>query len=138
MLERLVFSQDATTYLTSGCSIDSLEEIAYLDGEDDVDTTIKGITILGGTVTTGSGETAVTLCNNGIHVSIRSVANLKLCVYCLKHMEIVQWKPVVKNIDLVLVRSYRNHQRHGVNFKKTPEDPVINNKDWPRTLETIR
>jgi hypothetical protein len=42
----------AVTYLTSGCGIDSLEEIAYLDGEVDVDTTIKGVTSPGGAVTT--------------------------------------------------------------------------------------
>jgi hypothetical protein len=37
-----------------------------------------------------------------------------------------------------LVRSYRDQQRHEVGFKKTAEEPVINDKDWPRTLETIR
>jgi hypothetical protein len=60
MLKRLVFNQDTATYLTSGCGIDSLEEIAYLDGEDDVDTTIKGVTSPGGRVTTGSGAKEVT------------------------------------------------------------------------------
>jgi hypothetical protein len=33
--------------------MDSLDEIAYLDGIDDVDTMIKGVTNPGGTVTTG-------------------------------------------------------------------------------------
>jgi hypothetical protein len=74
-------------YLTSGCGIDSLEEIAYLDGKDDIDTTIKGITSPGGTLTTGSGATAATSRNNGIPVSIRAAANPKLCVYYLKHTE---------------------------------------------------
>jgi ribose 5-phosphate isomerase len=68
MLQRLVFSEDAATYLTGTFSIDSLEEIAYLDGEDDVDTMINGIKSLGGTVITGSGEIAVTSRNNGIPV----------------------------------------------------------------------
>jgi polyisoprenoid-binding protein YceI len=52
MLERLGFSQDVATYLTITCDIESFDEIAYLDGEDDVDTTIKGVTSPGGTVTT--------------------------------------------------------------------------------------
>jgi hypothetical protein len=52
-------------------------------------------------------------------------------------MERFQRKPVVNTINLVLVRSYRNQQRHEVSFKKTANDPVINDKDWPRTLETI-
>jgi hypothetical protein len=53
MLERLGFSESVTTYLIGTCGIDSLGEIAYLDGSEDVDTMIKGVTNPGGTVTTG-------------------------------------------------------------------------------------
>jgi hypothetical protein len=42
------------------CVIDSFEEIAYLNGVDDVDTMIKGATSLLGTLKKRSGETAVT------------------------------------------------------------------------------
>jgi hypothetical protein len=90
MLQRLGFSKDVATYLTGTCCIDSVDDIAYLDGEDDVDTKIKGVTILGGTVKTGSVATSVTLRNNYIPFSIRAVANMKLFVYYLKHMERVQ------------------------------------------------
>jgi hypothetical protein len=55
MLQRLSFSEDTANCFTGTCGIDSLEEIAYLDGVDDVDTTIKGVKSPGGTVTTGSG-----------------------------------------------------------------------------------
>jgi hypothetical protein len=78
------------------------------------------------------------LLNNGIFVSIRAVANLKLCVYYLKHMERIQRKPVANSINVTLVHSYRYRQRHEVTFKKTEEEPVINDKDWPRTLEKIK
>jgi predicted enzyme related to lactoylglutathione lyase len=47
--------------LKGTCGIDSLDEIAYLDGIDDVDTTIKRVTNPGGTVTTGSGATDVNM-----------------------------------------------------------------------------
>jgi hypothetical protein len=63
---------------------------------------------------------------------------MKLCVYYLKHMERVQRHPVANEINLVLVCSYHDQQRHEVSFNKTAEDPVINDKDWPRTMETIR
>jgi hypothetical protein len=129
MLKRLGFSESAATYLTGTCGIDSLDEIAYLDGIEDVDTTIKGVNNLGGTVMTGSGTTRVNSCNNGIPVSIRAVDNLKLCVYYLKHMERVHLQPITNAINLVLVRSYRNQQRHEVGFKKTAEEPEINDKD---------
>jgi nitrogen regulatory protein PII len=52
-------------------------------------------------------------------------------------MEIVQGKPIVNTIILTLVRSYRDQQRHETIFKKTMEELVINDKDWPGTLETI-
>jgi hypothetical protein len=81
ILEQLGFSEAAATYLAGTCGIDSLDEIAYLDGIEDIDTTIKGVTNPGGTVTTGEGTSRVTSHKNGIPVSIREVANLKLCVY---------------------------------------------------------
>jgi hypothetical protein len=89
-----------------------LDEIAYLDGVNDVDNTIKGITNPGGTLTTVSGATAVTSRNNGIPLSMRDVANLKLCVYYLKHMERFQRKPIVNTINLTLAHSYWDQQRH--------------------------
>jgi hypothetical protein len=138
MLQRFGLSDTAATYLTGTCGIDSLDEIAYLDGIDDVDTTIKGVTNPGGTVTIGEGTSRATSHNNGIPVSIRALAKLKLFVYYLKHMERVQRKPVPNAINLVLVCSYRDQQRHEVGFKKTCEEPEIDDKDWPRTLQKIR
>jgi hypothetical protein len=138
MLEQLGFSAAAATYLIGTCGIKSPDEIAYLDGIDDMDTTIQGVTNPGGMVMTGTVITVVTSRNNGIPVSIRAVAYLNLCVYYLKHMERVQRQPFSNAINLVLVRSYRDQQRHDVGFKKTIEYPVINDKDWPRTMETIR
>jgi hypothetical protein len=109
-----------------------------LDGIGDVNTTIKGVTNLGGTVTTGSGTTAVTSRKNGIPVSIRAVANLKLCVYYFKYMERVRRQPIANAINLVLVHSYLDQQYHEAGFKKTAEEPEINGKDWPRTLYNIK
>jgi hypothetical protein len=138
ILERLGFSEAAATYLIGTCGVDSLGEIAYLDANEDVDAMIKGVTNPGGMVTTGEGTSIVTSSNNGIPVSIRAVANLKLCVYYLKHIERVQRQPVPNAINLVLVRSYRDLKRHEVSFKKTAEEPEINDKDWPRNLEKIK
>jgi hypothetical protein len=138
MLQRFGFGKAAATYFPGTCGIDLLDEIAYLDGIEDVDMTIKGVTNPGGTVTMGEGTSRVTSRSNGITVKIRAVTNLKLCVYYLNHMERVQRKPVPNAINLLLVRSYRDQQRHEVGCKKTTEEPEINDKDWPRTLEKIR
>jgi hypothetical protein len=105
MLTLLGFSEDVATYLMGTCSIDSLDAIAYLDGANDVDTTIRGITNPGEMVTTGSGATSVSSRNNGIHFSIKAVANLRLFVHYLKHMNRVQRKPIVNTINLTLVCS---------------------------------
>jgi hypothetical protein len=123
-MERLGVSEAAATYLTCTCGIDSLGEIAYLDGSEDVDTIIKGVTNPGGTVTTGEGTTRFTSLNNGLPVSIRAVASLKLCVYYLKHVEMVHRQPVLNAITLVLVRSYRDQQHNEVGFKNTNCSPT--------------
>jgi hypothetical protein len=54
ILERLGFSDAAAAYLTRDCGIESLKDIAYLDGDDDVENTIKGVASTGGTVTFGT------------------------------------------------------------------------------------
>jgi hypothetical protein len=54
MLERLGFSDAAAAYLIGASGIDSLDEIRYLDGIDDIGSTIKGVTNPGGNVTTGT------------------------------------------------------------------------------------
>jgi hypothetical protein len=138
MLQRLGFSDGAVAFLTGASGIDSLDEIRFLDGIDDIDSTIKGVTNPGGAVTTGEGTSRVTLRNNGIPVSIRAVANLKLLVYYLKHMERVQRETLPSATNLVLVCSYRDQHGHEVGFKRTAEEPEINEKDWPMTLEKIR
>jgi hypothetical protein len=138
MLERLGFSNSTAAYLTRYCCIDSLKDIAYLDGDDDAENTIKGVTSPRGTVTVGTVTMAVTSRNNGTPVSIRDVANLELCVYYLKHMERVQRKPMVTAIDLELVLSYREQKRYEASFKKTTVEHLINKKNWPHTLENIK
>jgi hypothetical protein len=98
ILERLCFSEAAATYLTDICGIDSLDEIAYLDGIEDVDTNNKGVTSPGGTVKTRSGATRVTSRKNGIPVSIRAVANLNF-LYIISNI----WKGF--NVSLLTIQS---------------------------------
>jgi hypothetical protein len=53
-------------------------------------------------------------------------------------MERVQRQPIPNAINLVLVRSYRYQQCHEVGFKKTAEEPEINDKDWTSNLDKIK
>jgi hypothetical protein len=125
----LGFSDAAAIYFIGTCGVKSLGEISYLDANEDVYTMIKGVTNPVVTVTTVECTSRVTSRNNVIPVSIRAVANLKICVYYLKHMERLQRQPVPNAINLVLACSYCDQQRHEVGFNKTAEEPEIVNKD---------
>jgi hypothetical protein len=138
ILERLGFTQEAASYTTRACNVDSLDEVKWMDGEDDVGNIIKRVNRPGGTVTVGTGNEEVTTPNVWLQVSLRAENNLKLCVYFLKHMERVQRVPTAASITLEVVRGYREQQRYEDSFKNTAFEPEINDKDWPRTMESIR
>jgi hypothetical protein len=101
--------------MTRACNLDSLDEVKWMDGEDDVGKIIKRVNRPGGTFTFGTGNDAVTT----------------LCVYVLKHMEHAQQVPTAASITLEVVRGYREQQRYEDNFKKTAIEPDINDKNWP-------
>ena len=141
MLTRLGFTTEAAAYTTGVLGIDTLDEIAIHDGDDDVENLMKRITRPGGvgtTTTTGSGSTAVTTVAVGHPVSLRAETNFKLCVYYLMHLQRVQRTPVIVDITLELVRGYREQQKFEKDFKVTAVEPVIDDKNWPRTLENIK
>jgi hypothetical protein len=135
---RLGFTEDAAKYFTRDADLSSLDEVAYLDGDDDVDNLIKRLNHPGGTTTSGNGIISVTSPNSGYGVSIRSESNLNMCVFYLNHQEIVYHHPTVDLINLSLVRGFRDQQKWKDNFKKTVVEPMINDKDWSRTLENIQ
>jgi hypothetical protein len=59
-------------------------------------------------------------------------------VFYLKHQARVTRVPTDGGITLEMVRSFKDQQRWKLDYKKTAVEPVINDKDWPRTLENIR
>jgi hypothetical protein len=120
------------------CNVDSLDEVKWIDGEDDFGNMIKRVNRPGGTFNVGTGNDAVTTPNVGLQVSLRAENNLKLCIYFLKHTEWVQRVPTAASITLEVVRGYREQQRYEDNFKKTAVEPDINDKYWPQTMESIR
>jgi hypothetical protein len=138
ILECLGFTREAAGYMTRACNVDSLDEVKWMDGDDDVENMIKRVNRHGGTFTVGYGNGAVTTSNVGLQVSLRAENNLKLCVYFLKHMEMVQRVPTAASITLEVVRGYREQHRYEEKFKRTVVEPEINDKDWPRTMESIR
>jgi hypothetical protein len=43
LLERLGFTREAAGYMTRACNVDSLDEVKWMDGEDDVENMIKRV-----------------------------------------------------------------------------------------------
>jgi hypothetical protein len=137
MLLMLGFTEDTAKYLTRNAGLHSLDKVAYLDGDDDVENLTKRVSCPFRTTNIGTGSTEVTTPHAGCDVSIRADSNLKLGVFCVKRQERVSRKPTVGIIDLALVRSCRDQQKWEENFKKTMVEPVLNGKDWPQTLDNI-
>jgi hypothetical protein len=103
MLESLGFTREAAGYMTRACNVDSLDEVKWMDGEDDVEHMIKRVNRPGGTFTVGYGYEAVTTPHIGLQLSLLAENNLKLCVYFLKHTERVQRVPNAASITLEVV-----------------------------------
>jgi hypothetical protein len=135
MRERLGFTREPAGYMTRACNVDSLDEVKWMDGEDDVENMIKRVNHPGGTNTIGNGNEEVTISNVGLKMSLRAKNNLNLCVYYLTHMGRVQRVPTSASISLEVVHGYHEQHRYAEKFKKTVVEPEINDKDWPRTME---
>jgi hypothetical protein len=138
ILESLGLTRETAGYTTQACNVDSLDEVKWMDGEDDVENMIKRVNHPVGTDTFIDGTEALTPTTVGLQVSLRAENNLKLCVYYLKHMERVHHVPTSACITLEVVHGYREQQRDEEKFKKNAVEPEINDKDWPLTMESIR
>jgi hypothetical protein len=72
MLERLGFTRESSGYMTRACNADSLDEVKWMDGEDNVENMIKRVNRPGGTFTVVSANDAVTTPNVVLQVSLRA------------------------------------------------------------------
>jgi hypothetical protein len=76
--------------------------------------------------------------NTGHFVSIRADTNLKLAVFYLRHQTRISRIVSPASIALAAVPRLRSTKEYEENFKVTAEQPIINEKDWPRKMEAIR
>jgi hypothetical protein len=96
---------------------------------------IAGPAIFGGYL---QGNPVPLVANLGHSVSIRADTNLKLAVLYLRHQARISRIVAPTSVALTVVRSLLSTKEYKENFKVTVEPPVINEKDWPRTMEAIR
>jgi hypothetical protein len=145
MFERLGFTPGAAASLEgNGHGINTLAEVVFLNDED-IDSLMKqlwrpGGMIAGPTIVGGDaqGNPRPLVTNPGYSVSIRVETNLKLAVFYLRHQARISRIVAPASIALTVVRSLRSTKEYEENFEVTAEQPVINEKDWPRTMEAIR
>jgi hypothetical protein len=96
---------------------------------------IAGNTSVGGAAQGNPGPLAA---NPGHSLSIRADTNRKLEVFYLRHQARISRIVSPASIALTVVRRLRSAKEYEENFKVTAEQPIINEKNWPRTMEAIR
>jgi hypothetical protein len=96
---------------------------------------LSGPTIVGGDAQVIPGPLVA---NPGHSVSIRDETNLKLEVFYLRHQARISRIVAPASVALTVVRRLRSTKEYEENFKVTAEQPIINEKDWLRTMEEIR
>jgi hypothetical protein len=96
---------------------------------------IAGPTIIGGAA---QGDPGSLVANPGYSVSIRADSNPNVAFFYPRHQSWISRIVAPASVALTVVRSLRSTKEYKENFKVTAEQPVINEKDWPRTMEEIR
>jgi hypothetical protein len=77
-------------------------------------------------------------CQPWHYVSIRDETNIKLTVFYLRHQSRISKIVAPASVALTVVRSLLSAEEYEENFKVIAEQPVINEKYWPRTMEATR
>jgi hypothetical protein len=145
MFEFLGFTPGAAASLEgNNHGINTLEEVVFLNDKY-IDSlveqlqcpggVISGPTIVGGAA---QGNPGPLVANPGHSVSVRDETNLKLAVFYLHHQARISRIVAPASVAITVVRSLRSTKEYEENFKVTAEQLLINEKDWPMTMEAIR
>lgn len=131
---RLGFTPQAAIALVDEQGLDSLDEIKRLD-DNGVSELCKTIRCPGGTIANDAGAQVA---NPGIAVSHKSLKNMQLLSFWLKHMERISRPATSADITPEAVESLRQLREREKNFVKPTDKPKINHKDWFKTMEAIK
>ena len=107
-----------------------MEELDILtDGE--IDNLCKVIRRSGGI------NPIINVANLGLRVSLREENNLKLASFFFKHKKITESVAVATDITLDNVRLLRELKEREKEQGDTVVSPVIESKNWPKTMESL-
>jgi hypothetical protein len=144
IFERLGFTPGAAASIEGNDhGINTLEEVVFLNDKD-IDSLVKQFRHPGGVIAgpkivggAAQGNPGPLVANPGHSVSIRADNNLKLAVFYLRHQSRISIIVAPASVALRVVRRLRSTKEYEEDFKVTVEQPVINEKDWPMTMEAI-
>ena len=131
---RCGFSKAATAAIVNKQGIDTLEEIRFLK-DSEIDSLCKVVRRPGGAIA-GAGVGQV-VANPGIPVSLRAEKSLKLAVYWIRQQEKVTRDVTPADIVMDVFRSICEVRDTNRAYVAPTVFPVINDKDWPKTIETL-
>jgi hypothetical protein len=154
MFAALGVPSGGSDYLVDEGGMTNFEKVGFLKNKD-VDQLIKSVTSPGGmtALTTATvpeigvagatnyvaarGELIDWVPSRGIPVPQRAVMNIKLLVFWLKHQRRISRVPVISDVTVALVRKWRDQSVFEDDYQVTMTQPVLNYKDWPKTMEEI-
>ena len=116
----------------------TLDEIRLLS-DDEIESLCKVIHRPGGTLPppAGAAAGAAQIPNPGVQVNLRAAMNLKLLSFHLRHQVRVSGTVAVASVTLETIRTIRELREFESTYNNPNELPVINPKDWPKTMEAI-
>ena len=135
VFKRCGFTTEASNAMEGVQAIDSIEELRLLK-DSEIESLCKVIRRPGGTIADPDNDGQV-IPNPGFPVALRSENNLKLAAYWLRLQVKVNRVTTPALVMLDTVRTVRELRDSDIAYSAPTEYPVINDKDWPRTIESI-
>jgi hypothetical protein len=133
MFGRLGVGHNACISIVDEQDIDSLEELQVLK-DSEVTNLCKVVRRPGGMVDGPAGRPAVP--DHGEMISLRAENNIKLACFWLRHRIRVGRATTVASVTLAEIRAVRDLRDNEEKYEALAK-PVINDKDWPRTMEAV-
>jgi predicted ribosome quality control (RQC) complex YloA/Tae2 family protein len=136
---RMGFSAAMAAYITQEQGINTLDELRNLEDKA-VERLCQALKKPGGTIpnpNAGAQGALAQIPNPGYNVSIKAEENLKLAAYFVRHQQRISRPVSALMITIDSVRGLKELKAAEETHKDPTKKPVINEKNWPRTLDNI-
>ena len=135
MYQRLGFTATAAGLLSGAQGMDDISELSLLT-DSEVDALTKLVRHPGGMVANPAGRAGAQIPAPGCGISMRAITNLKLACYFIRHQTRTSRACTPATVTLARVRDLRPLKASESNYSAPTDKVVINDKNWPKTLES--